>query len=137
VIGYVTHVIRSDFEMDDTGTVVVVTIRPPNETEGLSEGGYLGVAISPTSEPRGWPTASVKLAALGNLGVSQAGYWKQGECTHVMIGCKNSYQCALWRPPNVAVWDLEFSVNTEEQAKKVIDLLKKIAVYYPEGEIQQ
>ena len=72
------------------------------------------------------------LRALADLYLSSAKLWKLDGCTWVTITCKDARKCAQWRPGNAQPL-IEFYVNTPEEAQQVLNLLKELAPFYPEG----
>ncbi len=103
----------SNLVFDDTGVVGSITVRP-------------------SGDPARLPDMEVGGAALADLYLSGAKLWKLDGCTWVTITCKDAHKCAQWRPGNAQPL-IEFYVNTPEEAQQVLNLLKELAPFYPEG----
>jgi len=103
----------SNLVFDDTGVVGSITVRP-------------------SGDPARLPDMEVGGAALADLYLSSAKLWKLDGCTWVTITCKDARKCAQWRPGNAQPL-IEFYVNTPEEAQQVLNLLKELAPFYPEG----
>lgn len=71
-------------------------------------------------------------AAIANLDLENPQFTDQDGCVLVDLGCKNGGQC-IREGDDATVW-FPFYTNTREQANAVIEALKGIAVFYPDGQ---
>jgi hypothetical protein len=106
------NVVSSGFDMEDTGAMASVNVHTD-------------------SEPGSMPSPDVQAAALGNLLLSNARLEDRG-CVLLIIPCKNSEACAQWIP-NRATQFFSVLINTREQGQRVLDALKALAPFYPDG----
>jgi hypothetical protein len=71
-------------------------------------------------------------AAIANLDLENAKFTDEDGCVLVDLACKNGGQC-IRNGDDATVW-FAFYVNTREQANTIIEALKAIAVFYPDGQ---
>jgi hypothetical protein len=104
-----TRYAPSEFDMDGRGVVIAAN------TE------YFG------SEP---DTTSYG-AALANLDLTRVTLESRGECYLIILKCKDGGQCVRVRDSVTVNWSL--FVNTKEQGDRIVNALRAIAPYYPDG----
>jgi hypothetical protein len=106
-----THYSAFAFDLDDSGVVV---------------------ASDAASLFGSNPITSKYGAALANLDLSGENLQSRGECYLVSFVCKDRGQCVRLGDSATVNWSL--FVNTRQQGERIVNALRAIAPYYPDGE---
>jgi hypothetical protein len=100
--------------MDDYGVVIAAQ----SSTTVMSEGAPIVIAVADG-------------AAIGNLDLDKPAIVEQGpDCLSVLLACRNG-SCV--RHGNAADSGWAFYINHRDQINIVLDALRAIAPYYPDG----
>jgi hypothetical protein len=109
-----TQITSSTFDMDDYGVVIAAQ----SSTTVMSEGAPIVIAVADG-------------AAIGNLDLDKPAIVEQGpDCLSVLLACRNG-SCV--RHGNAADSGWAFYINHRDQINIVLDALRAIAPYYPDG----